>query len=135
MNLLLRIAATAVAVWVAALLVPGISVGATGATDNASANHVITFIAVAVIIGAVNAIVKPIAEGLSGCLILLTLGLFILVINAAMLMFSAWLAGQLGIAFTVDGWTAAFFGSIIITVVSALINGLTGVNRDGKKRK
>lgn len=135
MNLLLRIAATAVAVWVAALLVPGITVGATDATDSASANLIITFVLVAVIIGIVNAIVKPIAEGLSGCLLLLTLGLFLLVINAAMLMLSAWLAGRFGIPFQVEGWLAAGFGSIIISVVSALINGITGANRDSKKGK
>ncbi len=57
----------------------------------------------AVIIGAVNAIVKLIAEGLSGCLILLTWGCSSWSSTPPALMFSAWLAGQLGIAFTVDG--------------------------------
>ncbi len=129
MNLLLRIAATAVAVWVAAWLVPGIHVGATQATDRPEANTIITLLIVAAVIGLVNAVVKPIAKGLTGCLILLTLGLFLLVVNAAMLMLSAWICAQFGIPFTVDGWGDALFGSIIVSVVSGLINGLTGANR------
>lgn len=126
MNLLLRIAATAVAVWVTAWLVPGIQVGATAATESPSANTVITLLLVSAIIGLVNAIVKPVAQVLTGCLILLTFGLFLLVVNAAMLMVSAWICAQVGVPFTVDGWGAAFLGSIIISFVSALINGITG---------
>lgn len=123
-------AATAVAVWVAAWLVPGISVGTVQATERSSVNTIVTLVIIAAIIGLVNAIVKPIATGLSGCLIMLTLGLFLLVVNAAMLMLSAWLCAQFGIPFTVDGWGAAIIGSIIISLVSALINGLTGAKRE-----
>lgn len=126
----MRIAATAVAVWVAAWLVPGISVGSVQATDGSSINTIITLVIIAVVIGLVNAVVKPIVTGLSGCLILLTLGLFLLLVNAAMLMFSAWLCAQFGVPFVVDGWTAALFGSIIISIVSGLINGLTGAKRE-----
>lgn len=129
MNLLLRIAATAAAVWVAALFVPGISLGSAGVTGS-SVDTIITLVVIAIVIGLVNAIVKPIAQGLSGCLIMLTLGLFLLIVNAAMLFLSAWICQQLGIDFTVNGWWAAIFGSIIISLVSGLINGLTGVNRD-----
>lgn len=134
MNLLLRVAATMVAVWVAAWLVPGISVGSTSTTENAGLNQVLTFALIAVVIGLVNAIVKPIAEGLSGCLIMLTLGLFLLIVNALMLFLSAWICQQFGIPFQVDGWAAAIFGSLIISIVSALINGLTGVNRNKDQR-
>lgn len=133
MNLLLRILATAVAVWVAAWLVPGIHIGGTAATGDSSGDLIVTLVLVSVVIGLVNAIVKPITQALTGCLILLTLGLFLLVVNAAMLLFSAWLCARFGVPFVVDGWTAAFFGSIIISIVSALINGLTGVNRERDK--
>lgn len=124
------------AVWVAAWLVPGIHLGATAATGDQSANVVTTLVIVSAVIGLVNAIVKPIAQALTGCLILLTLGLFLLVVNAAMLIFSAWLCSLFGVPFVVEGWSSAFFGSIIISVVSALINGITGVNREsgGKRR-
>lgn len=127
MNLILRVIATAVAVWVAAWLVPGIHVGG---TSSAEAGTIGTFIVIAVIIGLVNVVVKPITQALTGCLILLTLGLFLLAINAAMLMLSAWICAQLGVGFIVDGWGSALLGSIVISVVSGLINGITGVNRE-----
>lgn len=125
MNLLLRIAGTSVAVWVAAWLVPGLGLGPT----QESGGVIVTLVLVSLVIGLVNSVVKPVVKVLSGCLILLTFGLFLLVINAAMLMLSAWILGQFGVPFTVSGWGAAFGGSIIISVVSALLNGLTGVNR------
>ena len=81
------------------------------------------------IFGLINAFIRPVVTFFSGCLVLITFGLFLLVINAAMLMLSAWILGQFGVPFTVSGWGAAFGGSIIISVVSALLNGLTGVNR------
>lgn len=131
--MLLRVAATMVAVWLAAYLVPGISVGSVNATGDATANHLLALAVIAIVIGLVNSIVKPIAEGLSGCLVLLTLGLFLLVVNAAMLFLSAWISRQLGIGFEVSGWGAAIIGSLIISLVSGLINGLTGVNRKDKQ--
>ncbi|GAA2180525.1 phage holin family protein [Brooklawnia cerclae] len=130
MNLVLRVLATAAAVWVAGLLVPGIHIAASGVGGAEGAGTVVTLLIVAVVIGLVNAVVKPIVEAFSGCMILLTLGLFLLVINAAMLMLSAWICARLGVPFTVEGWGAAFLGSIVVSIVSGLINGLTGVNRD-----
>lgn len=124
MNLILRTIATAIAVWVASLLLPGISVQ----TQGSQAAAIGTFILIAAIIGLVNTIVKPLAQALSGCLILLTLGLFLLVVNAAMLILSSWICAQLGIGFAVDGWGTALIGSIIISIVSGLINGVTGAN-------
>lgn len=129
MNLFLRTAATAVAVWVAAWLVPGIHLGTIQATGEDSINLVITLVLVSAIIGLINAFVKPVVQVVSSCIILLTLGFFLLVVNAAMLMLSAWLSAQFGVPFTVDGWGAAFFGSIIISLVSGIINGITGANR------
>ena len=82
MNVILRVIATAIAVWVAALLLPGISVQTQDDTGSAA----VTFLLIAVVIGLVNTIVKPIAQVLSGCFIILTFGLFLLVVNAAMLM-------------------------------------------------
>jgi putative membrane protein len=119
MQTVARIAVTALAVAVAAWLVPGITV--TGATPLAVA---VTLIAVALIIGAVNAVVKPIVSVLTGCLILLTLGLFLVVVNAWMLMLSSWVAGLVGLGFQVNGFWSAVFGSIIISLVSALLSGL-----------
>lgn len=124
MKLLLRLLATALAAGVAALVVPGITLSGGTWTDQA-----VTLLVVALVVGAVNLVVKPVVQVLSGCLIVLTFGLFLLVINAGMLLLSSWLAGQFGVGFHVDGWWAALLGSIIISVVSGLLNGVTGAAR------
>lgn len=124
MKLLLRVLATALAAGVAALIVPGITL-----TGGTWVDQALTLVAVALVIGVVNLLVKPIVQFLSGCLILLTFGLFLLVINAAMLLLSSWVCAQVGVGFSVDGWWAALLGSIIISVVSGLISGITGANR------
>jgi putative membrane protein len=108
----IRIVATAIALWVATL-VPGIDL--TG--DSAVAN-VLTIIAVAVIFGLINAFIKPIIK-LVGCVFyVLTLGLIALVVNALLFMLTGWIADQLDIPFEVDGFWPAFWGAIVVGVVS-----------------
>lgn len=118
MNFLVRLGATAIATWLAAWIVPGISVGGT-----TNAQTILTLLGVALVIGLVNAVVKPFVAVVSGCLVILTFGLFLVVINALMLMLSSWLSGVLGLSFHVDGFWSAVFGSIIISVVSGLLSG------------
>lgn len=118
MRTVVQIIATAIAVFVATLL-PGIQVN-----GSSTAAVIGTLLAVAVIIGVVNAVVKPIVSFFSGCLIWLTLGLFLLVINALMLLLTSWLAGVLGLGFHVAGFWSALFGSIVISVVSGVVIGL-----------
>lgn len=125
MKLALRILATALATALAVWLVPGISL-----TADSTANKALTLLAVAAILGLVNAVVKPFTQALSACLIILTLGLFLLVINALMLMLTSWLSGQVGLGFHVDGFFAALLGSIVISLVSSVVAGLLGAGRD-----
>lgn len=122
MNLVIRLAVTALATAIAVWLVPGISL--TGE------NQVLTLIGVALVIGVVNAVVKPFTTALSFCLIVLTMGLFLLVINALMLMLASWLAGTLGLGFQVDGFWPALLGSLVISLVSALLGGGLGSGRN-----
>lgn len=122
--MLLRVVATAVAVGVAAFLIPGISL--TGRTVSA---RLVTLVVVAVVIGLVNTLVKPIVTVLSGCLVVLTFGLFLLVINALMFILASALAQWLGFGFYVDGFWPALFGSLIVSVVSGIVGGVLGVNR------
>lgn len=110
--LLLRWIAAAVAVAVAAWAVPGIRLE----------EGLVPLLAVSLILGLVNALVRPLLTALSCGLIFLTLGLFLLVINAGMLLLAAWLAQQAGIAFEVDGFGAALIGSVIISVVTYVIS-------------
>ena len=112
MRLLVRWLASAAAVAAAAYVVPGIRLDG-GFTD---------LLLVALVLGLVNALVRPLLRWLSCGLIVLTLGLFLLVINAALLLYAAWLSRQLGVGFYVDGFMPALVGSLIISVVSFFIS-------------
>ena len=125
MNFVLRVLATAAAVWVAAWLLPGVEVSAGSTTDT-----IVVLLAVSVIFGLVNAVVKPLFSALTGCLIVLTFGLFLFVINALMLMLTSWIAGRLDLGFSVDGFWWALAGSVVISVVSGFINGVLGTKKD-----
>ena len=121
MKFIIRTLAAAVALWVAVQVLDGIDVTA---PEN-SVTYWGTLLVVALIFGLVNAIVKPIVKVLGCALIVLTLGLFLLVINAAMLLLTSWIAGQLDIPFHVATfWPDAFIGAIIISIVSWLLGWL-----------
>jgi len=122
MKLLLRLLASAAATAVAVWLIPGITLTADTVQD-----QVLTLLGVAVILGLVNAVVKPFAAALGTCLIVLTFGLFLLVINALMLMLTSWVAGQVGLGFMVDGFWAALLGSLVISLVSAVAGAVLGL--------
>lgn len=114
MKLLMRWAITAFALFCAAWLVPGISVDSGGW---------VIYAVMAVILGLVNAVVRPVLKLLTCPLILLTLGLFTLVINAVTL----WLSSQIAVNwfnlnFTVRSFWAALLGSVIVSVVSVLLS-------------
>lgn len=108
MRLLLRLLINAAALWAAVRLVPGISF-----TGNPA-----LLLAVALVFGVVNTIVKPIVTLLSLPAVLLTLGIFLLVINALMLWFTSWLSTSLGFGFHVSGFGAAFLGGIVVSLVA-----------------
>ena len=117
MATLVRIVVVAVALWVATLVVPGIAVTAT-----TPALRVGTLVAVALIFGVVNAVVKPVVKLLGCAFYILTLGLFALVVNALLFLLVGYLADALGLPFTVDGFAAAFFGAIVVGVVSFVLH-------------
>lgn len=110
MRLLLRWAISALGVWLAVRLVPGITIE----------EGLGPLFAVALILGGANAVVRPVLRALACGLIFVTLGLFLLVINAAMLLLVAWLSRSIGIQFVVDGFWPALFGSLVISLVSYL---------------
>jgi len=108
--------------WVAAYLVQGIHLAGSHASTS---SQLVTLLWVAVILGLINAVIKPIMTVLSLPVIILTLGLFTLVVNAAMLQLTSWFAGQFSLDFHVDHffWDAVL-GSIIITIVSMILNAV-----------
>jgi putative membrane protein len=116
-RLLVRLVAGAVALGVAAWLIDGISVG-----PGTTSERALTLLAVAVIFGLVNAIVRPIVRLISLPLFILTLGLFTFVVNALMLLLTAWIGDQFDLAFEVDGFWSALLGALVVSVVTFLIN-------------
>jgi putative membrane protein len=85
---------------------------------------------VAVIFGLLNALVRPVLAFLTCPLIVLTLGLFTLVINAAMLLLTAWLSEDFGLDFRVDSFSSAFWGALVISIISFFLNLLIGEDKE-----
>ena len=127
MRLIVRLLAGAVALAVAAALIEGISVGPGTTTERA-----VTLLLVAVIFGLVNAIVRPIVRLISLPLFIITLGLFTFVVNALMLLLTAWIGDQFDLAFEVDGFWAALLGALVISVVTFVINVLLPDKFEGR---
>lgn len=121
MKLLLRLLITALSLWVATKFVPGIRF--TG--DNYAA-----LLGVALVFGVVNVFVKPILKLFSFPVVLLTLGLFLFVINALMLMLTSFVSGRLGFGFQVDGFVPALLGSLVVSVTAGVLHFVLGTNRD-----
>ncbi|GAA2549884.1 phage holin family protein [Pseudonocardia hydrocarbonoxydans] len=112
-----RVAVVAVSLWVATLVVPGIDndAGGTGA-------RIGTLVGVALIFGLVNAVIKPIVKVVGCPFYILTLGLVGLVVNALLFLLVGFIAGGLGLPFTVGGFGAAFVGAIVVAVVGFVLH-------------
>ena len=118
MGILIRLAITAVSLWIATLVIDGIDL-----TADSAAGKVGTLLAVAVIFGLVNAILRPIIKLLGCGLYVLTLGLIALVVNGLLFLLTSWIAEQFELGFQVDGfWPAAVLGALLVGVVSWVLN-------------
>jgi putative membrane protein len=123
-RILLRLLVNAIALWVAVELVPGIY-----------AENPLTILIVALIFGVINAVIRPIIAFFTCPMILVTLGLFIFVINALMLWFTAWVAGRLDLGFGIEGgFWPAFWGALVISLVSFVISMLIKDEDRGRER-
>lgn len=123
MRVVLHIVVTAIALAVATWLISGIDV-ATGDKVKAAG----TLLAVAAIFGLVNALIKPVIKVIGCAFYVLTLGLFALVVNGLLLMLTSWFADKLDLPFHVDGFWPAFWGAIVVGVVSWLLQ--LGISED-----
>jgi putative membrane protein len=119
-SLVLHWLLNAAALWVAAWLLPGLEFNGT----------IVQLLLVAAVFGIVNSLVRPILTVLTCPLIVLTLGLFTLVINALMLMLTGALSDQWGLGFTVTGFWAAFFGGLVVGLVSVVLSLLLPGRRE-----
>ena len=120
MYVLLRLIINVVALLVTAWVVPGIHLGAAG--PHPTQHDWVTLLVVALIFGLLNTVIRPIVFLLSLPLAIITLGLFIFVINAFMLLLTSWVAQGMGLGFRVDGFFPALFGSLLISVVSFVLS-------------
>lgn len=116
-NFLIKTLANAAALAVATWLIAGITLTGAGTGEKT-----VTLIVVALIFGLVNVVVKPLVKLFSLPLLILTLGLFTLVINALMLMLTSWLCDQFDLAFQVDGFGTALLGGLVVSIVSWALN-------------
>ncbi len=117
MGFIIRLLVSGLAVFITAKVLPGVTV-----------DGFLTAIIVAVVLGVLNAVVKPVIQILTLPITVITLGLFLLIINAAIIL----LADYFVSGFSVDGWIMALVFSFIITIVSSVLEVVTG---SGDKKK
>ncbi len=120
---LITVAANAAALAVAAAIFDGIRIGSPGDTTG---EDVVTLVLVGCILGLINAVIAPAAKLLSLPFIILTLGLFLLLVNAAMLWLATEAAQALDLAFRVTGFWTYVWGGLVIALVVMAINVVAG---------
>lgn len=131
MRFLGQLIVTALALWVTALILPGMHLG----DDSAPLlTQVLTIGAIALILALVTTIVRPILSLLALPITCLTLGLFQLVINTLMLLLTSWVSGLLGLTLQFDTFWWALLAGVIIGVLSAIVEAVTGVG-DRERRE
>lgn len=117
-GILVKIVVNAVAIWVAALVVPGVSV-----SSSSLGNRLLTLAILGALFGVVNAFIKPVVKLFSLPFYILTLGLFAFVVNALMLKIVDWLSGALGIGFSSGPFFWSTLGAaVVVTFVSMILN-------------
>jgi putative membrane protein len=102
----------AAALWVATRIVPGVTFD----------GGLIPFLGVALVFGVINATLRPLTKILTFPLIIVTLGIFALIVNGLMLWLTSSLSASFGLGFHVSGFWAAFFGALVVSIVSALLS-------------
>lgn len=126
MGFVLRVLINGVAIWLATLVLPGLTV----VGGDTTAGRAGIFLLVALIFGIVNAIVKPVVAFFSFPLYVLTLGLFTLVVNALMLMLTAWVTERTDWGLRIDDFWTALLGALIVAVVSFVLSVVMPRSRD-----
>jgi len=121
-RIIIRTAINAIAIWAATRFVPGIAY-----------DSVPSLVGVALIFGVVNAVLRPVLRLLTCPLILVTLGLFTFVLNALLFSLAAWIGRSVGLGFHVAGFIPAFWGALVISIVSVLLSFFFKDKEDEKR--
>lgn len=118
MGIVIRLAISAAAFWLATWILPGITLSTDSIPKAAG-----TLVAVAVIFGVVNAVLRPIIKTVGCGLYVLTLGLVAIVVNGLLFLLASWIAGELDLPFHVDDfWPSAVLGALIVGIASSILN-------------
>ncbi len=123
-RLIIRWAINAIALYAAIALVPGIRPQST---------HWLSILWLALIFGLINALLRPLLTLLTCPLIILTLGLFTLVLNTVLFYLAGAVGTYFGVGFTVDGFWAAFLGALVTSLVSVVLSLILKDELKGKK--
>ncbi|PZF84476.1 phage holin family protein [Jiangella anatolica] len=117
-SFIIRLLVNGFALWVATRIVDGVTI-----SSDSTSSEVLTLLVVALIFGLVNAFIKPLVQLLSLPLLILTLGLFTLIVNALMFWLTSWIADGLDVPFHVDDffWSAVL-GALVVSFVSWILN-------------
>ena len=117
-SILVKIGVNAAAIWVATLVIPGVTI-----TGDAWTQNLLTLLVVGAIFGLINAFIKPVVMFFSIPFIILTLGLFVFVVNAIMLQIVSWVSDWTGLSFHIDDFFWSAIGAaVVVTFVSMLLN-------------
>jgi len=125
MSFLLRLLINAAALWVTTRIIPGVEFTGTPAA----------LIGVALVFGVLNAVVRPLLLLLSLPLVLISLGLFTLILNGIMLWLTSALSGALGLGFRVHGALAAILGALVVSIVSVVLTVFVGRERRDRTQR
>lgn len=127
MGFVTRLLVNAAALWVATRVVTGVTFD----------GGWLPFLGVAVVFGVVNAFIRPVTKILTFPIIFLTLGLFALVVNGLMLWLTSSLSSALGLGFHVTGFRPAFWGALVVSIVSTILSMFVRDNtrRDHARRR
>jgi len=118
MSYLIRLAVSAVALWIATLLISGVQL-----TTDSTAKKVGTIVVVAAIFGLINMFLRPIIKTLGCGLYVLTLGLIAIIVNGLLFWLASWIAGGIDLPFHVQNfWPSAVLGALVVGVVSWFLN-------------
>lgn len=126
MRFLGSVLVTGLALWVTALVLPGMHLG----EDSAPLlTQLLTIAAIALIVALVNAVVRPILSALTLPITCVTLGLFQLVVNTLMLLLAGWISGLFGLTLQFDSFWWALLAGVVIGVLSAIVEAVTGLGQ------
>lgn len=129
-----RVLINGLALWIASWILPGLQIVAGGTAEialgSATAELILGYLFIGLIFGVVNALVRPIVRILALPVTILTLGLFTIIINAAMLALTAWISQLTPVELSIDSffWTAVL-GSLIISLVSIIAGTVTNTRK------